>query len=189
MLDPSSQKVSPKARLAKGRKGRTCLVLLAVIAGIATVFRHQGPDLERYTSPPISQADGQTIRIQLRIPSGWHIRPPEVRLPGAYEMLFSAVPPKPLAWIPVLGDRLASWQTEPGVALDVFSGSQGDPKELDGKTHLWTGQKSTYGNYYYYRARRGVDKGPGYQVLYVRSNRDAFEATARQICDSLEVVP
>jgi hypothetical protein len=169
------------------------LALAAAGAVILAVWP-RGPQLELYTSPPMT-VFGKPKQVQLLIPTGWKAEAPQPIYLGetgnAGQSLLFIRPQPANRWLPAWLRRLFYGEPEQHTFVEIGIGHPDDQRDVATylfRTFYGRPRQPAFTGPSYPTAHRSVQKDIGYHVRYYRTNRAAFEATYRPICDSFKVL-
>jgi len=169
----------------RGTRGRWWVVpvcLLAVVGGVGFAVWPRGPELIRYVSPPMS-IQGRTYHIEILVPGGWAPTGPHY-IEGVYYIQFLERKQGFMGFLwPV---RRLFGREETDAWLEIAVGDTAD--ERDEKIHLLIDAQPAKDGSWTCRADRTILTEPICDISYLRTKRNEFNATYRQICDSFKVV-
>lgn len=166
------------------RKSRR-LMLLALAAGtVSFAIWPKAPQLERYTTT-VTNGAGKKVQVRLLVPAGWtedNSRRPTDPFVSAYTI---RPPVKRSSWLPGwLNDRLFGQPERiSSVVINPVSILRDEKIHVDeGMTQMGSSTVR------FWTAGREIKEAGPLTLGYVRTNHAEFEATYRQICESLRVV-
>jgi hypothetical protein len=169
--------------------------LLVLAAVVVFAFWFRGPQLEVFTSPPLT-VKGTTIRLQGLVPEGWTTWPVVTKssyaipagvpnMPSGHRdsYLITLRPSGRLKWLPSFIRGYFVRPTDPEDRLAIDWPDADGPGIEQMRTAVFIP-----GEYAVYVAVRDWKAKFSSRIVYARANRAEFEATYRQICESFKVI-
>lgn len=164
------------------------VAIVALTACVLTIAsRPTPPSLQLYTSPIVT-IPGSATQVQLLIPFGWvadPVKPPGQIYVGRAMILAPSIsihPARKWKWAPrwLVGRIFPEPEAGAEIVLTFDRG-----RHEDDETHQFTihvnGVELNVAN-------RELQERRGYGIHYLRSDREQFNATFREVCDSFKVI-
>jgi hypothetical protein len=154
-------------------------VALIALAGFAiTLWSRPADPLSLYTSPKM-QVAGRSIRVQMLVPSSWTVGvKPGWPAAARFVEMITAAPGRRLQRVPAGIRKYFTSEPEPFAGLTVFYGMPRKSNDTGRRIHVMNALGTQ---------RAVVDHG-GCLMIYSRTDPTGFDATYRQVCESLRVI-